>query len=248
MNFLSLFKRKFLYKISKKTNIDLEQLDKLRDLDELLHYYGSDKANVFKISNNLGHGFSKFYSHHLNHLKNKKINILEVGSFAGSSASAFAKYFPNSKIYCFDINISKFKYTSKNIKVFGLDIKNEILLNKAIDKITVNKKENFFDIIIDDGSHYLSDILISIKNLFKYLKKNGIYIIEDFKHPNYYNYNKDIDDILIDQMLESLKEKKLFKSNILQKENQIYLHDSIKKINIYKGNLKTSDICFIERN
>ena len=48
-----------------------------------------------------------------------------------------------------------------------------------------------FDIIIDDGSHKnLSDILFSIKYLFKILNKKGVYIIEDFKFPNYYKYNR----------------------------------------------------------
>ena len=31
-------------------------------------------------------GFQKFYSHHLKDFKNKKISILEIGSYAGASA------------------------------------------------------------------------------------------------------------------------------------------------------------------
>ena len=84
MNFFSLFKRNILYKFKKKINIDTDNFDK-KDLDQLLEYYKSDKSN-------LNHGFSNFYEQNLNHLKNKKINILEVGSFAGSSAAAFVKY------------------------------------------------------------------------------------------------------------------------------------------------------------
>ena len=94
---------------------------------------------------------------------------------------------------------------------------------------------------------YLSDILFSLKNFFKYLKKKGIYVIEDFKHPNYYKYNKDVDDIMVDQMLDKLSKKEFFKSNIINAEEQKYLLSEIKKIDIYKGNLKDSDICFIEK-
>ena len=36
------------------------------------------------------------------------------------------------------------------------------------------------------------------------------YIIEDFKHPNYYKYNKNINHILIDEFLNNLKKKRLF--------------------------------------
>ena len=102
--------------------------------------------------------------------------------------------------------------------------------------------------IIDDGSHYLSDILFSLKFFFKYLKKNGIYIIEDFKHPNYYDYNRNIEDIFVDKMLEKLIDNKNFKSQIMTTDDQNYLINNIKKIKIHKGNLEDSDICFIEKN
>ena len=170
MNFFSLFKRQLLYKIKKKINIDYDKVEK-SNLDDLFHYYGSDKANIFKHTKAEGHGFSKFYTHHFDHLKGKKINILEIGSFAGASAAAFVKYFPKSKVFCFDINISKFIYKSENIKVHGLDINNENKLKKILEKINVDEKSPFFDVIIDDGSHYLSDILFSLKTFFQLLKK-----------------------------------------------------------------------------
>ena len=246
MNFLSLFKRNILYKIKNKINIDLDNVN--RDtLDELFHYYGSDKANIFKKTQDQGHGFSGFYTQHLEHLKQREIKILEIGSYAGASASAFVKYFPNSKVYCFDINISKFIYYSKNMHVFGLNIKDQKKVEKILSKINLEFNSNFFDVIIDDGSHYLSDILFSLKILFKYIKKGGIYVIEDFNHPNYYDHNRDIEHILVDQTLRNLKEKKLFNSNIIKNDDQIYLHKNIDKIETYKGNLADSDICFIRK-
>ena len=246
MNFFSLFKRSILYKIKNKINIDLDNVNQ-DTLDELFHYYGSDKANIFKKTQDQGHGFSGFYTQHLEHLKQREIKILEIGSYAGASASAFVKYFPNSKVYCFDINISKFIYYSKNIHVFGLNIKDKKKVEKILSKINSESNSNFFDVIIDDGSHYLSDILFSLKILFKYIKKGGIYVIEDFNHPNYYDHNRDIEHILVDQTLRNLKEKKLFNSNIIKNDDQIYLHKNIDKIETYKGNLADSDICFIRK-
>ena len=245
MNFLSLFKRKILYKFKKKLNIDNDTIN-TNNLDELFHYYGSDKADIFRATKEKGHGFSKFYSNKLNHLKDKDINILEIGSFSGASAAAFKKYFKNSKVYCFDINISNFKYSSKDINVFGLDISNKKKLDKTLQEIGV--KNEYFDLIIDDGSHNLSDILFSIKYLFKYVSKKGVYIIEDFKHPNYYKYNRNIDHILIDRLLVNLEKKIFFQSNIISRTEQNYFFENIKKIEIFKGNLKDSDISFIEKN
>ena len=48
-------------------------------------------------------------------------------------------------------------------------------------------------------------------------------------------------------MLNNLKEKKLFNSSIIKNDDLIYLNNNISKISTYKGNLKDSDICFIEK-
>ena len=123
MNFFSLFKRNLIFKFKKKILIDHDNITS-KSLDYLFHVYGSDKANIFKPNQHQGHGFSIYYEKKLEKYKTRNINILEIGSYAGASAAAFTKYLPKSKIYCFDVNISNFKYKSKNINVFGIDINN----------------------------------------------------------------------------------------------------------------------------
>ena len=147
----------------------------------------------------------------------------------------------------FDINISNFKFSSKSIEVFGIDISNIRKTEKTITNLYKKNNFQYFDLIIDDGSHNLSDILISFNYLFKHLKSGGIYVIEDFKFPNYYNYNKDIEDILVDDLLEKILKKENFNSEIINKESQNYLFNAIDKIEINKGNLPHSDICFIKK-
>ena len=104
-------------------------------MDELFYHYGSDKADVFRRTGEKGHGFSNFYSKKLEFFKERNVNILEIGSYAGASAAAFKKYFKKSKIYCLDINISNFIYSSKDIHVYGLDICNKKKLYNVLDKI-----------------------------------------------------------------------------------------------------------------
>tara|TARA_Y200000002_G_scaffold380096_1_gene390802 strand:- start:113 stop:856 length:744 start_codon:yes stop_codon:yes gene_type:complete len=246
LNFFSLFKRHLIYRLKKKIPIDTDKV-KFKSLDEFLNHYGSDKAEIFNLTNKTGHGFSKFYEEYLKNYKNKEINILEIGSYAGASAAAFAKYLPNSNIFCFDVNISNFKYESKNIHVFGLDIKNEKKVKKTLQSIFLQHKFLKFDLIIDDGSHNLDDILVGLKLFFELVKSKGVYIIEDYKYPNYYQYNNNINHILIDEFLKNLANKKNSISNIFSEKDQKILIASIDKIENLKGNLSDSDISFITK-
>ena len=246
MNFFSLFKRKLIYKFKKKISVDHDKVQ-LESLDKLFHHYGSDKANIFIKNNQKGHGYSAFYENKLQNFKNRKINILEIGSYAGASAAAFVKYFPLANVFCLDVNISNFKYQSKKIEVFDVDIKREDQIKKNLNQIYKKFKIKEFDIIIDDGSHNLSDILLGLKFFLKFVKKDGLYIIEDFKYPNYHSYNNNIKHVFVDEFLKNLEIKKLTKSNIISDNEQNILMNSIKKIENFKGNLVDSDICFITK-
>ena len=86
-----------------------------------------------------------------------------------------------------------------------------------------------------------------LKFFFKYVKNEGLYIIEDYKHPNYYKYNRNIDHLLVDQILLNLNNKKSFTSNIFNDDDQKELIRSIKTIETFKGNLNDSDISFITK-
>ena len=246
MNFFSLYKRKFIFFFKKKINIDLEKNNKKLSLEDLFIKYGSDKASDWN-GKNLGHGYTKFYYKHLNKLKNKKINILEIGSYAGASAAAFSKFFPKAKIYCLDINISNFKYYSKNINVYGLDATKTNSAKKFIKKISKKNRGIKFDIIIDDGSHILGDILKSFRFFFKFLNKNAYYVIEDFKHPNFLKHLNTPGEPKIDKLIQSIKKRKLIKSRILDINFQTMVFKNLKYIKSFKGNSKLSNIVFLKK-
>ena len=246
MNFFSLYKRQFFYFFKKKINIDLDKQTKNLSLENLFIKYGSDKANFWKKKDS-GHGYTKFYLKHLINLKYKKINILEIGSYAGGSAAAFSKFFPKSKIICIDINISNFKYSSEKIKVYGLDASRKKSVKKFFKKINPSSNKEYFDIIIDDGSHKQDDILKVLKFFFKYLKNKGFYIIEDYKHMNYFKHLRVPGELTIDQLISCIKKKKNFNSKILELSFQKELFSKIKLIKFYKGISKISDIVFFQK-
>ena len=238
MNFFSLFKRNIIYLLKNKINIDKDKFGKKTTLDYLFKKYETDKSNA-------SHGFTKYYTNHLNRLKNKRINFLEIGSARGGSAAAFVHYFDKSNVFCLDVNLTLVKYKSDKINFFGLDSSNSKMLSKFLENVDEKFSVKKFDVIIDDGSHILSDQLFSINYFFKYLKKGGYYIIEDYKFPNYFKRCNDVDENTIDILIKKLRYNKIINSQILQNNTINKLYKA--KIFTYKGRTKISDIVFFQK-
>jgi ubiquinone/menaquinone biosynthesis C-methylase UbiE len=124
-----------------------------------------------------------YYDQLFSSIKNKNINLLEIGVQNGGSLETWAEYFTKGEnfIGC-DINqkCSALEYKDKRIKlIIGNANSNEIF-----DSIqTLNLP---FDIIIDDGSHLSPDIIKSFIFYFPLLKPGGVYVIED-THTLYFN-------------------------------------------------------------
>ncbi len=247
MNFLSIFKRNLIFKIKKKIDIDKDKFKNSVQLEELFSFYKTDKANYIKSEKIYGHGYAEFYEKHFSSIRNKKLNILEIGSYSGASAAAFAKYFSDVNIYCLDINLTKFLYKSKKIHPFGLDITNSKMVETFLNKINFFENIKNFDIIIDDGSHILSDQLKAIDYFFKYLNKGGYYVIEDYRFSEYLSHLKDTSDPNFKEIFEILKKniKKDFK--FISTETLENLKKNINNIFEYKGNQKISAIAFIRK-
>jgi hypothetical protein len=249
--------KEIIFNFKKKINLDKKKF-KYNNLEDLFNYFGTDKGSkvldpyssskknfFFK-----GHNFAKFYERNLKKQKNKKINFLEIGVWKGASTASFFYYFPNANFISIDRNF-KFNFFSKRINFFFCDT----TINDNLKKLTeflIKKNIKSFDVIIDDGSHILSDILKNFIFFFKFLKSKGIYIIEDYKHPNYFSYlNDKKHHYLVDEVLEFIKKKKLFKSTILNQKQTKYLISNVEKILTYKGSCKSkdgkniSDIAFI---
>jgi len=238
LNFFSLFKRKIIYLLKNKIDIDKDKFGKNISLDYLFKKYETDKSNAI-------HGFTKYYTNHLNRLKNKRLNFLEIGSAGGGSAAAFVHYFDKSNVFCLDVNLTLVKYKSDKINFFGLDSSNSKMLYRFLKNIEERFSVKKFDVIIDDGSHILSDQLFSINYFYKYLKKGGYYIIEDYKFPNYYKRCNDVDENTIDIIIKKLKSNMIIKSQILKNDTIKKLYKA--KIFTYKGRTKISDIVFFQK-
>ena len=132
---------------------------------------GSDKV--------YGHNFIPIYENYFQNLKNKKLNILEIGIggyedpySGGESLLMWSEYFKNSSIIGADLFIKKLNLPN-NVKTVELDQSNITQIEE------LGEKNGMFDIIIDDGSHISSHIISTFQILWKYLKDEGIYVVED---------------------------------------------------------------------
>ena len=153
--------------------------------NEYIDKYKTDKESRHRYC-------SSYYDQVFYNLKDKKLNILEIGIKNGSSLVLWNEYFKNSIIYGID-----------NSDLIGSRLDNYPRI-KTIIQDAYRKELTFnlplFDIIIDDGPHTIESQIKFINNYFKKLNKGGKLIIEDILG----NYN----------LNELIKEANKFSSNI----------------------------------
>tara|TARA_B100001939_G_scaffold347051_1_gene367500 strand:+ start:385 stop:1242 length:858 start_codon:yes stop_codon:yes gene_type:complete len=238
-----------------KFSINCTNLDKL-DIEDFLDYelndlfikFNCDKGSYFiqdqkKI---LSHNYSAFYEKYFKPFKNKKINLLELGSHEGKGLASFFFYFSNSKLYGANINPFQMRFESIRITELFVDVSNQKILNSLSHHL---KRD--FDIIIDDASHNLRDIIITFLIFFKKLKSKGVYVIEDINQLKVFKelnpYKNEITPI---EILKKIQKKEHFQSSFLTENDKEYLFNNIESIKIEKGSMiieeeNVSEIAFI---
>ncbi len=118
-------------------------------------------------------GFIDIYNYYFNTIKDKNLNIFEIGVETGESLRMFSDYFNKSNIVGLDIENKD--YNIERVEIFCGDQSDKKILNRIIEKYKT------FDVIIDDGSHKNKDVINSFNHLFPYLKFGGLYVIEDLQ-------------------------------------------------------------------
>lgn len=145
-------------------------------LDELAIKYKIDKSSNF-------HDYCKKYQKYIPFSRDQNLKILELGIAEGGSLNLFSEYYYNSIVVGVDIE-ERCKQYSNNKNIFT-----EIGSQDDVNFLnTLIQKYGQFDIIIDDCSHQQDLTIKSFEILFPYLKKHGIYVIEDVCCSYWTNY------------------------------------------------------------
>jgi|688.fasta_scaffold107996_2 hypothetical protein len=157
-------------------------------LCRLFYAYGSDKCpQIF-------HSYSEQYHALLNCRRPAVRNVIEIGIgsselmkpivgdryVVGASLRAWRDYFPHAEIYGFDIN-TRSLFDDERITCLHADQSSPESLETAIAQIHRQNGDVGFDLIVDDGSHLIPDMITSYNTLYRHLRTGGIYIIEDIK-------------------------------------------------------------------
>ena len=126
------------------------------------------------------HHYIPLYDRYFSPFRGRKIRFLEIGVSKGGSLQMWRKYFGDDAIiYGIDIDPMCEKFNG---------LAGQVRIGSQIDAAfldSVVKEMGGVDIVLDDGSHRMSHIPITLKCLFPHLSYGGIYMIEDL-HTSYW--------------------------------------------------------------
>lgn len=156
----------------------------MSDLVKLSEKYGTDKNTLHCYIENI-------YQELFSSRKSTAKKVLEIGAHQGESIKLWRDYFENATVYSMDINHCPALVDQERI--------NHIVAN-AYAQENVDSLSDDFDIIIEDGSHALNDMIFFLKNYTKKLNSNGVIVLEDIQ-------SYDWIDLLIEATPEPYKSK-----------------------------------------
>src|SRR5262245_28861100 len=154
-------------------------------LKELAQKYSNDKYHA--------HSYIPFYESVFMGVRHEVKQVLEIGIgyehmmkpfvpeyVQGSSLKMWRDYFPNAKIYGIDNNDEALDGCRglERIYTYICDQGSPLAL---LDLIARTGGE--FDVVIDDGSHETKDQIITYKTLEPYMRRGGVYVVEDVREP-----------------------------------------------------------------
>jgi hypothetical protein len=208
--------------------------DIVKDLATSLGYSG-DLAGIYAAPSGAlvakWHHYLPLYDRYFGPWRDKPVRFLEIGVSKGGSMSMWRKWFgPEAVIFGIDIDPKCAKFNDIHGQVRIGSQADPDFLNSIIDEM------GGVDIVLDDGSHQMEHVPISLKCLFPRLTVGGLYMIEDL-HTAYFpgfgggldapaNFFRMIDE-MVDDMHRWYHSKKVQHRILAPWVTGIHVHNSI---------------------
>lgn len=154
----------------------------MKTLDAIMIECQSDKASQFTRTWAKPHNYCVHYDKLFEPIRFEHFKLLEVGVGGGESVQAWLEYFNNACVMGVDLvkNTNPWNdtlcaaYPNPRYAFSQGDQSSEAFWNEFIDE-----RGKDWQIIIDDGSHVLSDIMTTFNALWPHVVSGGLYCIED---------------------------------------------------------------------
>lgn len=152
----------------------------MKTLDEIGIHFQTDKASQFSRTYAKPHDYLRVMEKFFEPIRNDKIKFVEVGTGGGESMKTWLEYFPYAHIYGIDTTNNTNPYDTPNSGVnprytFNAGNQNSEVFWQCF--VATYGPE--FDVLVDDGSHYASDIITTFNCMWPHIKSGGLVIIED---------------------------------------------------------------------
>lgn len=141
---------------------------------EVLSRYRTDKNS----GAGKGHSYGRIYDLLLP-ARRWSTAVLEIGIAGGESLRAWREFFPQAQVVGIDCDRSKLVFEQRIVSMCIDCGKPELMHQLAAEY------QNYFGVVIEDGSHQLEHQLLAVRTLKRCLKPNGVLVIEDIQRAEY---------------------------------------------------------------
>lgn len=114
------------------------------------------------------------YERHLERFRNRTLTLVEIGCGNGGSLELWRRYLgPFVRVVGVDVRPECAAFSGDQIEIRIGSQSDPAFLRSLV------KELGTIDVVIDDGSHRMSDIRSSFEELYPAVALNGVYVIED---------------------------------------------------------------------
>src|SRR5690606_33929491 len=134
--------------------------------------YPTDKSPL-TIDSWHRHSYTPIYSLLFSPLRNREVNIAEIGTLDGYGLQMMREFFPKATLRGFECDTEKRKVCEDlgldNTEIHFVDVRDEGSIRESFDRAELQ-----YDIIVEDSSHLIDDQLRVIRCVTPYLKSGGM--------------------------------------------------------------------------